>query len=149
MNIPAVKLLGAAVLVSTVVGVFSMASSETVHFYTLIHWPSAVVVLGGTLGLMLVWQPADGGRAALCAGLGGELLGVVMILTSDTSPAAMEPGISLAAVSLIYGLLLSELVFRPLRNHAARKHPAGRVSCPPVVGSFQGMTNGACDLPSR
>ena len=152
MNIPMAKLLGAATLISTVICVLLVAPCESVHRYTLIHWPSAIFVLGGTLGLLLVWQPAvrwrgflafmnqrssatkrprtvprkralagfltAGGRAALYVGLGGELLGVVMILTSDTSPAAMEPGISVATVSLIYGLLLSELVFRPLRKMA-------------------------------
>ena len=146
MHVPVAKLLGAAMAISTVICVFHMSSSQTVHFYTLIHWPSAAIVLGGTLGILLVWQPAvrwrgflafvnqlsskakrprtvlrkralagfltAGRRAALCAGLGGELLGVVMILTSGTSPAAMEPGISIACVSLLYGLLLSELVFR-------------------------------------
>ena len=152
MKIPVAKLLGGATAISTVLCVGLVAPRESVHRYTLIHWPSAALVLGGTLGLLLVWQPVvrwrgfiafvnqrsshtkrprtvlqrralaefltAGGRAALCAGLGGELLGVVMILTSDTSPTAMEPGISVATVSLIYGLLLSELVFRPLRKMA-------------------------------
>ena len=152
MNFPVAKLLGAAVLILTVLCVLFVAPRESVHRYTLIHWPSAAIVLGGTLGLLLVWQPSvrwrvflaflnqrssatkrpptvtrkralagfltAGGRAALCAGLGGELLGVVMILTSGTSPTAMEPGISVATVSLLYGLLLSELVFRPLRKMA-------------------------------
>ena len=44
-----------------------------------------------------------------------------MILTAAKNPAAMEPGISIATVSLLYGLLLSELLFQRLRNRIALK----------------------------
>jgi flagellar motor component MotA len=127
-----------------------MAPSETVHLYSLIHWPSAVLVLGITLGVLMIWQPSTrwrrflafisnrskdanrpantrrqqalagffnaASRSALVAGLTGELLGIVMILTADKTPAAMEPGITLATISLFYGFGLSELVFQQLRK---------------------------------
>ena len=150
MKIPLIKLFGLLTLISTTFCVLLLAKSESVHLHTLIHLPSALFVCGATLGVLLVWQPAErwrvffafinrqsprtaqnlprretvlgsrflvsASRAALLAGLGGELLGAVMILTSGAGVAAIEPGISLATVSLLYGLLLSELVFRPLRK---------------------------------
>jgi len=147
-----VKPLGVAIIISTVLGVSLVSTSETVHLYTLIHWPSAVLVLGITLGVLMVWQapvrwrrflayitnraseanrPATtrgqqalagfltaASRSALVAGLSGELLGIVIILTAAKNPAAMEPGITIATVSLLYGFGLSELVFQRLRKHA-------------------------------
>ena len=147
-----VKPLGIAIIISTVLGVSLVAPSETVHLYTLIHWPSVVLVLGITVGILMVWQPSArwrrflayaGGlsyeadrptivsrqaltafltaasRSALMAGLAGELLGIIMILTAARNPAAIEPGITLAAISLLYGFGLSELVFQRLRKRTA------------------------------
>lgn len=145
-----VKPLGVAIIISTILCVRIVATSETVHFYTLIHWPSAVLVLGVTLGVLMVWQPTArwrrflafvnnrskesrcpanvgrqralagfftaASRSALIAGLAGELLGIFMILTAVKNPAALEPGISIATVSLLYGFMLSELVFQRLRK---------------------------------
>ena len=152
-HIHIVKPLGIAIIISTVICVSLVAANETVNRYTLIHWPSAVMVLGMTLGVLMVWQPLvrwqrffaflnhrsqefDGStgayrqrslarfltaasRSALIAGLAGELLGIIMILTAARNPAAMEPGISIATVSLLYGLLLSELVFHRMRKRIA------------------------------
>ncbi len=146
------KPLGIAIIISTVLGVRLMAPSETVHLYKLIHWPSAVLVLGITLGILMVWQPSarwrrvlafmpvrskaasrptnarrqqalagfftTASRAALIAGLAGELMGIFMILTAAKNPAAMAPGITIATVSLLYGFGLSELVFQQLRKRA-------------------------------
>ncbi len=147
------KPLGVTIIISTVLGVSLIALSETVHLYTLIHWPSAVLVLGITLGVLMVWQPSArwrrflafvsnrskeanrpanarrqraldafftaASRSALIAGLAGELLGIFMILRAAKNPAALEPGITIATVSLLYGFGLSELVFQRLRKRTA------------------------------
>ena len=170
------------IIIATVLGVSLVATSETVHLYTLIHWPSVVLVLGVTLGILMVWQPLTrwrrflafaagrskeaerptiasrqslaafltaAGRSALMAGLAGELLGIVMILTAARNPAAIEPGITLAAVSLIYGFGLSEFVFHRLRklttvadaltDIATAEQAAGQKRPQPVGGAHRAL----------
>ncbi len=163
-----VKPLGVAIIISTVLGVRLMALSETVHLYKLIHWPSAVLVLGITLGVLMIWQPSArwrrvlaftpvrskaashptnahrqqalasfftaASRAALIAGLAGELLGIFMILSAAKNPAAIEPGITIATVSLLYGFGLSELVFQQLRKRAAPDAATAATTTEQAVG---------------
>ena len=49
---------------------------------------------------------------AIGAGLAGTLVGLVMMLQSMDDPAAIGPAMAVALLTLLYGVLLSEIVFR-------------------------------------
>ncbi len=56
-------------------------------------------------------------------GLTAYLMGLVTMLQSMEDPAAIGPGIARAMLPLLYGVVLSELVFVPLRTWATKKRP--------------------------
>ncbi len=59
------------------------------------------------------------GRAyqlAWASGLGGFLLGMVIMLSNLDDPAAIGPGMAVALLTTIYGLILAELLFSPMQQ---------------------------------
>lgn len=104
--------------------------------------PSLIIVLGGSLAALLfagqrlgnmfravfsssasrddllaaarAWQLA--GAFALAMGAIGTVIGLVIMLKSMDDPAAVGPGMAVAIVTILYGLLVEFAIALPLRS---------------------------------
>ena len=63
-----------------------------------------------------------GTRAALAAGFIGTLIGFVIILMNMTDISEIFPTIAVAIMTTIYGLVLSELIMRPMYRIAVKRY---------------------------
>lgn len=50
------------------------------------------------------------------AGLSGTLLGLVIMLSNMDDPAALGPGMAVALLATMYGLIFAEFIIGPIRN---------------------------------
>lgn len=63
------------------------------------------------------------GNYAPAFGMIGTLVGMIIMLdTIGTDPSQIGPGLALALVTTLYGLLLSQLVFKPAAEKVKEKH---------------------------
>lgn len=65
-----------------------------------------------------------GYRLAWNSGLIGSLVGTILMLSNLSDPAAIGPGLALALLTALYGGLIAEFVFRPLKDTQLAKAPA-------------------------
>ncbi len=144
------RILGVVVL--GLLGGAFLAISPGAAFAPLIDFPSAILVLGGVLGILLLSHEADTwklfGRFLLrrsdsfrqndretlvaflqtacrgslaCGGL-GTVIGLIIMLCNLDDPSAIGPGMAVTLLTILYALLLSELVIQPMRRSLEPKH---------------------------
>ncbi len=146
----AMRILGVVVLV--LLGWTFLAISPFAAPSAFIDYPSAMLVLGGMLGILLLSYDADvwklflhfllqqsrafsqddretldaflqtAGRGSLACGGLGTLIGLIIVLGSVADPGMIRPGMAVALLTILYALLLSELVIRPMRRRLAPRH---------------------------
>jgi flagellar motor component MotA len=58
---------------------------------------------------------------SISAGVTGAILGFVQMLQSMEDPSRIGPAIALGLVTTLYGVLASELLFRPWANHCLNR----------------------------
>ena len=144
------RILGAVVL--GLLGWAFLAISPFAAPSAFIDSPSAILVFGGMLGILLLSHEADtwklflhfllqqsrafsqddretldaflqtAGRGSLACGGLGTVVGLIIMLGNLDDPAAIGPGMAVALLTILYALLLSELVIRPMRRRLAPKH---------------------------
>ena len=72
---------------------------------------------------------------ALGSGMIGTLIGLVQILRDMDDPSAIGPAMAVAILTLLYGIILGEITFKPMATefikqdalHLERKHQRGRI----------------------
>jgi flagellar motor component MotA len=72
---------------------------------------------------LLSGSSSSASRAAIASGVLGLLLGVIGALVSMDDPATLGFYLAITLISLLYAILLSELVFHPLACTVAAKLP--------------------------
>ena len=60
---------------------------------------------------------------AVAAGLIGTLLGVIKMLENMDDPVSIGPAMAVGLLTLFYGIVLGQCVFRPMRNRILEKSP--------------------------
>ncbi|HUT93867.1 MAG TPA: hypothetical protein VMY37_30670 [Thermoguttaceae bacterium] len=140
------RLLGAITLVALVLGMIAVCPGVTLG--TFVDFPSVAFVVFATGCLLLVgahredWanacrlamgaaRSADdvsrrsacrfltlGSRAAISTGTVAYLVQLAAMLGKMDDPAAIGPGVAVAMLPLLYGIVLSEFVFAPLLSWA-------------------------------
>jgi flagellar motor component MotA len=60
---------------------------------------------------------------AVAAGLIGTLIGVIKMLGNMDDPIAIAPSMAIGLLTLFYGIVLSQFVFRSMRNSLLQKSP--------------------------
>jgi chemotaxis protein MotA len=60
---------------------------------------------------------------AVAAGLIGTLIGVIKMLGNMDDPTALGPAIAVSLLTLFYGTVLSQFVFRSMKNRLLEKSP--------------------------
>ena len=60
---------------------------------------------------------------AVASGLIGTLIGVIKILRNIDDPTTLGPAIAISLLTLFYGTVLSQFVFRSMRNRLLGKSP--------------------------
>ena len=63
---------------------------------------------------------ATGSRAALAMGLFWEMCSIVIMLMNMDDPSKVGPGMAMSILPLLYGIVLSEMVFVPIHANLMR-----------------------------
>jgi flagellar motor component MotA len=120
-------------------------------FAAFIDYPSLILVVGGTFGVLMIacdtsdWKNAgrmlsgprksldqagcqsaavffgQASRAAIAAGVIGQVMGMIIMLGQLDDPAALGPGMAVSLISALYGLGLSEFFFVPMQTTALKR----------------------------
>lgn len=120
-------------------GALTLVLGTTLALVFLAHpWQHIWTALKTALGLTGEVEPAragsaaklfaDASRTAIALGVLGSLMGLIALLFHLDDPQAIGPAMALALITSLYGVGLSELVFRPLAAAAARRAPGGHVA---------------------
>ncbi|MCP4710807.1 MAG: hypothetical protein GY869_19460 [Planctomycetes bacterium] len=79
---------------------------------------------------------ATGSRAALALGLFWELICIIIMLMNMDDPSAVGPGMAMSILPLVYGIVLSEMVFVPMHKNLMRSGPREKRKGLPQVGMY-------------
>lgn len=58
----------------------------------------------------------NGSRYAIAGGMVGTLIGLILMLGNMSDVESIGPNMAVALISLLYGIMLSELVYQPIRH---------------------------------
>ncbi|NQU24802.1 MAG: MotA/TolQ/ExbB proton channel family protein [Candidatus Nealsonbacteria bacterium] len=159
-----IRLFGFIILVGLFCGAILISPGASLGAF--IDYPSLILVVGGTLALLLITHGpapwglylsmitsgaesltdeerqeisdffATGSRAALACGLVGQLIGLIIMFGNMDDMGATPSAMAVSMLAVLYGIMLSEFVFQPLRMSIMRKPSPGRRNPPPRVGLY-------------
>jgi len=85
------------------------------HLGSILGGPAAMIVVGGTLGAVLVQYPVStAGGYAPTVGIIGAVLGLIHVMSNLSDIGAVGAGIAGAFVATIYGVAVANIIFLPL-----------------------------------